>query len=458
MRKPKALVIPFRFREGYPDDIIDHQISLATDVLSASHLDFDLTENVIHPADADQVKQKYNPNAYDFVILLIATWIEPILVMRAAGPYLHRPTLVWGFGTFMHQGERVNLGSMAGTGVVKGTLREMGVNHQMIYRLPDDPETFQQIKARIELFARVSRAIVLLEQSRILTIGYLFGGMTLGDMDLTRLHTRFGPELVEASNYTLIQKIQTMDTSSQEYREALADINKLVVTPLGEKADRIARMTAALRQMVKENEAQALTMKCHFVLSQEFGLTPCVPLSIIGNTLVASCEADIPVLLTQMVMNYLSDGSAATYADIHEILDDRLLVAACGYAPSGLCVGNKVIAELPPANATGLGATFKDYITNKNYLKSGQVTVGRFLKEPDGEFCLHFTIGKAAGDIGRVTELGAPQYPFTEISLKAPIDQFAQHMGSHHYAIVYSDLTAELDLFCQLKGFRSLHD
>lgn len=458
MRNPKALVIPFRFREGYPDDIVDHQVGLAVNLLSESNLDIDLTENVIFPEDADRVKEKYNPNNYDFAILLVATWIEPILVVRAAKPYFNKPVIVWGFGTFLHEGERVNLGSMAGTGVVKGTLREMGVNHEMIYLLPDNPEASRKIKSQLSLFARVARAITLLDQSRILTIGYLFGGMSLGDMDLTRLRTRFGPELVEASNYTLIQKIQTMDTASPEYKEALASLTAHVTTPLGEKADRIARMTAALKQMVKENDAQALTLKCHFVLSQEFGLTPCVPLSILGNSLVASCEADIPVLLTQMVMHYLSGGETATYADIHEILENRVLVAACGYAPSGMCIGSRVIADLPPENATGLGATFKDYITNKNYLKPGSVTFGRFLKEPDGEYCLHYTTGEAAGDIGRVTELGAPQYPFTEIALHTNIDQFAQHMGSHHYAIVYSDLTAEMDLFCRLKSFRSLHD
>jgi L-fucose isomerase-like protein len=123
-----------------------------------------------------------------------------------------------------------------------------------------------------------------------------------------------------------------------------------------------------------------------------------------------------------------------------------------------MCIDNKVIADLPAENATGLGATFKDYITNKNYLKPGNVTVGRFLKEADGGFTMHFTTGKAVGDIGRVSELGAPQYPFTEIKLDADIERFAQNMGSHHYAFVYSDLSAELELFCNLKGFQIIHD
>jgi len=458
MRNPKALIIPFRFREGYPDDIVDHHLNLAKQLLGKIRLDFDITENVIYESDADLVKSKYNANNYDFIILLIATWIEPVLVVRAAKSYFHKPVMVWGFGSFVHEGERVNLGSMAGTGVVKGTLREMGIMHEMIYHLPGNTATDEKIKSRIRMFANVSRAMSLLDQSRILTIGYLFGGMSLGDIDVTKMRTRFGPELVEASNYTLIRKMEAIDSASAEYQEGIAFVNQHLMAPIGEKIDRIVRMYIALKQLVEENQAHALTLKCHFVLSQEYGLTACVPLSIIGNTTIASCEADIPVILTQIVMNYLSGGEVTTYADIHEILENRLLIAACGYSPSDMCIGNKVIADLPAENATGLGATFKDYITNKNHLKAGHVTFGRFLKEADGGFALHFTTGQSRGDIGRVSELGAPQYPFTEIELSVDIDQFAQNIGSHHYAFVYYDLSEELELFCKFKNIRVIHD
>jgi L-fucose isomerase-like protein len=458
VRKPKALVIPFRFREGYPDEIVDQHIGRAIHLLSEINLDYKMTENVIFSADADLVSSKYNASNYDFVILLIATWIEPILVVRAAKSYFHKPVVVWGFGTFQHEGERVNLGSMPGTGVVKGTLREMGVKHEMIYDLPGSAEADARIKARIQQVANVSRAIALLEQARIVTVGYLFGGMSIGDMDITRMRTRFGPELVEYDNYNLITRMEALDPNSQEYLEGVETVQKHLSSPIGKKIERIARMYVVLKQMVDENRAAAITLKCHFTLSQDYGLTACVPLSVLGNQVVASCEADIPVTLTQLVMHYLSGGGISTYADVHEILQNRLLVAACGYAPSGMCIGSKVICELPPENATGLGATFKDYITNKNYFKPGEVTFGRFLKDPDGGFTLHFATGQSAGDVGRVSELGAPQYPFTEIHLNTEIDRFAQNMGSHHYAIVYSNISKDLELFCKYKDFRVIHD
>jgi L-fucose isomerase-like protein len=458
MRKPKALVIPFRFREGYPDEIVDQQVSLAVSLLGEMALDIDLAGTVITNKDADLVTSTFVPNNYDFTILLVPTWIEPNLVIRAFMPFSQKPVIVWGFGTFMHEGERVNLGSMPGSGVVKGTLREMGIPHEYLYQLPGDPVKDEKVKSKIRQVANVARAISLLEKSRIVSIGYLFGGMAIGDIDFTKMRTVFGPEIVEMDSYTLISRMEALDKTSQEFALGLDFVQKHLSASIGEKLERITRMYVVLRQIVDENQAQAITLKCHFELSQQYGLTACVPLSVLGNDVVAGCEADIPVLLTQMVMHYLSSGETSTYADIHEILEDRVLVAACGYAPSGMCIGNKIICDQPCAAATGLGATFKDYITNKNYFKQGRVTFGRFLKERDGGFTLHFTTGQAVGDVGRVTELGAPQYPFTEIVLDAPIESFSQNLGSHHYAITYANISADLELFCKYKNINILHE
>lgn len=458
MRNPKALVIPFRFREGYPDDIVDNHIELAKNIVVDVDIDFDISEDVIFNQDAEHVVSKFNPNQYDFVILLIPTWIEPVLVMHAAKAYAYKPIIVWGFGTFMENGERVFLGSMAGSGVVKGTLKEMGITHEYLYMNPEDERTIQLLKEKLHTFAVVSRAIALLDQARMISVGYLFGGMSVGDIDITRMRSNFGPELIEIDTYTLINRMSELDRDSTDFLAGKEKIEKCLKASIGEKVNGIAAMYTVLHQFVLENRAQALTVKCNFELSQQYGLTACVPLSVLGNEIITGCEADIPLLLTQMILHYLSGGKVSTYGDIHEISTDRVLVAACGYAPSDLCVGEKIICDLPSANPTGLGATFKDYITNKNYLKSGQVTLGRVLKNPDGGFTMHFTKGEAVGDVGRVSELGAPQYPFTEIKLSGDVDRFAQNMGSHHYAILYADLSNELELFCKLKNIHLIQD
>jgi L-fucose isomerase-like protein len=458
MRNPKALVIPFRFKEGYPDDIVDSHVEMARKIIAESEIDFDVSANVIFNNDAEKVVSQFNPNNYDFVILLIPTWIEPVLVLHAAKAYSRKPMIVWGFGTFTNDGERVFLGSMAGSGVVKGTLKEMGINHEYLYMNPGDEKTVHLLKEKLNRFAVVARAISMLDQARIISVGYLFGGMSVGDIDITRMRSDFGPELIEIDTYTLINRMGELDKNGAEFLANKKSIEQTLKVSIGEKINGIVAMYTVLRQFVTENQAQALTVKCNFELSQQYGLTACVPLSVLGNEIIAGCEADIPLLLTQMVMHYLSGGKISTYADIHEISTDRVLVAACGYAPSCLCIDEKIICDMPGANPTGLGATFKDYITNKNYLKAGKVTFARVLKDKDGGFSIHFTTGSAVGDVGRVSELGAPQYPFTEIVLGSDVDKFAQNMGSHHYAIIYSDLSQELEMFCKFMDIHVIRD
>lgn len=455
MRKPKALVIPFKFREGYPDHLVDPLINSAKELIVSTDVGITMTQSVVTDKDADIVTKKYNAVDYDICILVVPTWFEPVTLVRAAKNFFGLPVIVWGFSNFIHEGERVNLGSSAGAGVAKGTLRELGVFHKYIYYSPGIGKD-EEIKEEIWKVANVGRAASMLKDARIVSVGYQFGGMTLGDIDITKMRSIFGPDLIELDSYTLINSMDSMDTGSDEYKTARAEVEALLDNPLDEKLERIVRMYAAIKNIVKAFNAQAVTLKCHFALSQELGLSACIPLSVIGNQVVASCEADIPLTLTQLVMHYLSGGELTTYADTHELTGTRVLWAACGFAPAGMCINGKIICDLPEGESGGLGDTFGDYITNKNHLKAGRLTAARILKEAEGGYTLHAVAGNALGDIGKTSEFGAPQYTFTETELDADFDQFAQNLGSHHYALVYADLLEELELFCKYKKMNAL--
>ncbi len=458
MRKPKALVIPFKFREGYEDKYVDPLIDSAVDLMvSKADLDIVKTEAVTFDADADLVAEKYNAENFDFAVYLMPTWFEPVTMVRAAKPYFALPTIVWGFGNFMLDGKRTNLGSAAGAGVTKGTLREYGVKHQYLYYSPADGKD-DELLEKLKHFANAARAVAMLKRSRILTIGYQFGGMTLGDMDLTKMNKVFGVDLIEDDGYSLISRLEAIDTDDEFYKECEKKVADLTGGTAGRSLERITRMYVGLKQMVDKYQADAITMKCHFVFSQDYGLSACIPLSVIGNEMVASCEADIPLTLTQLALNYLSGGELSTYADTHDLTGERILFGACGFAPAGMCIGNKIICQLPDTNATGLGATFKEYITNKNFLKEGRMTCARILKDPDGGFTLHAAGGHAVGDVGECCEIGMPQYSFTEMIPDCDFDKLAQHLGSHHYALCYADLEKELPLFCDFLGIRCLYE
>ena len=281
--------------------------------------------------------------------------------------------------------------------------------------------------------------------------------MTLGDMDLTRMRSVFGTDLASIDSYLLLKTADEYLVDSEAYQKGYARVAQLVKNPLSEeRMDKVVRLYLAMKEYTNTYQADAITLKCHFALSQVAGFTPCVPLSVIGNEMVASCEADIPLVLTQLLMYYLSGGETTTYADSHELTGERILWGACGFAPAAMCVGGKIVCDSLEETPSGLGATFGDYLTNRNCLKAGPMTVARILKEADGSFTIHSASGQAVGDIGKTSELGAPQYAFTEWIIDSDFDGFAQNMGSHHYALVYADLKEELALYGKYAGIKAL--
>ncbi len=456
MKKPRALIVPCRWIEGNPVDVIDAQIKSALELINKADIDYDVTDMVVYDKDANSIRQKYNAANYDFSIIIIPTWLEPMLPIRAIKDFLNKPIVVWGFGTFNQYGKRVDMGSIPGSGVLKGTLREMGVEHEYLYYLPGNEKTDQIMLTRLRKIANVARAISMLDKAKIASIGYLFGGMTLGDIDTTKMNTVFGPELMEKDLYSLIREMESIDVSGQDYADTRKFVEGHFKASIGDRIDKAVRMYMVLKNYVDDYNLAAITVKCHFELSVEYGQTACIPLSVLGNSVVAACESDIPVLLTQLVMTYLSGGKSSAYVDLHEISEKGLLIGACGYAPSSMCIGKKIACGCCNPGDQASDNSYNGYITNMSHLDKGKVTIGRILKEKDGGFALHYTTGDAVGDIGQMNQYGLPQFAFTEVVLDSGVDRFAQSLGSHHYAVVYEDLRDEFDLFCRYKNIKNL--
>ncbi len=87
--------------------------------------------------------------------------------------------------------------------MTKGTLRELGVQHEYIYHSPGIGKD-EYIKEKLQSIANVSRAITLMRSSRILSIGYSFGGMTLGDMGPYKDEIRIRPRSYRDGTLPLI--------------------------------------------------------------------------------------------------------------------------------------------------------------------------------------------------------------------------------------------------------------
>jgi L-fucose isomerase-like protein len=197
-------------------------------------------------------------------------------------------------------------------------------------------------------------------------------------------------------------------------------------------------MYCALKSLIQENNLDAITVKCQYELSQIYKFTPCVSLSLLGDEIPSSCEGDMLTILSQVILSYLTD-SVVTYGDIHEVLEDRVLIGACGFSPFSL-------SEKKDCLVCKWGWEAFNGILNSSPLKNGRVTLARLSRDGEG-FKLHAAAGKSIGR-SEWNEVGCPPYPGTDIVLNGNPEHFAQQLVSNHYALVFGDVTHELELLC----------
>ena len=433
VRKANCLLLPFCC-EGYELDVANVHVEQVTQFLTACNIDVEVSPLIDTADKAQKAAADYNAANYDFAVLFPVTWSEPRLACMAARAFFGKPILVWCVGQFAHKGEMLEMSSLPASAALRGTLQEMGVACEWISYLPQAP--YDEKKAqKVTALARAARALRMLENTRMVFFGHNFNGITSAGFDLSVLRRKFGTEVFTIDGSDLIDRMKHVD--GEYLQKATAMVAEKVCGCMGEKKDDVIRMTAALMSYRDELGVQAVNMRCHSEFTSTFGLTACLPLSVLGDEVITSCEADLPVTLTQVILHYLA-GENSAYVDLRLLEEGSIKVGACGMAPCGLCMGKK-------ANVGGED----NYLTNTSFLQPGRLTMARLLKFPGGEMALHTATGTAKGEMEPLREMGCAVYPMTEIVPDCKIDDFTEYLGGNHYALVYADVMDALELFCK---------
>lgn len=441
--KPKALMIPFGY-PGYPKELLAQFTDESKAVISGMGIDLTTTSRVDIYADAKKVAQEIRGQEFDFLIVLILSWLEAANVTETIQEYFSRPILLWSHTMFREGNERVTLGPIPGAGVIRESFEEMGLSFKFVYGMPGEEKVQRSIKS----FANVAFARHQLTHSKIGLLGYASMGMYTGAFDHLTLKRDLGPEVEQLDQYVLIKKIEEMDNGRVVALRNMAKKNWEMAKCVTEKdLDITLKMYLALKDLVGEFGWNALTIKCQYELSKYYKHVPCVPLSMIGNELPCSCEGDIPLITTQLIMYYLSGGKIVTYCDLHTIDENSLLMGACGYAPFDLGEGK------PRVDKT---TVLYEGLANCTIYRQGQVTLARLAYTKARRFKMHIT-GGTAHRPKPFHEVGCLPYPSMEVTLEGSTEHFGQHLMSQHYAIIYGDIRHDLSEFCKLAGIEEVH-
>jgi len=181
-------------------------------------------------------------------------------------------------------------------------------------------------------------------------------------------------------------------------------------------------------------------VKCQYELSQEYGMTACLPLSLLSERgTICCCEGDVLCTVSMAMLAYLS-GGIATYGDVLDVRGDRVLLSACGFAPFSLAEPGKPI-RIAKFDEPGIEGLFDSFV-----LRPGRVTLAR-LAEGQGDYRLIVASGE-----GLESEPRQGFYPALEVRLDGGAEAFVETMPSQHYAFCYGDHAAALGALARLLG------
>jgi L-fucose isomerase-like protein len=439
--KPRAMLVPFGYPD-YPQELLHRFLELSKEVLLANGLHLMSTPPIVVEDDVSQARRLLQEADHDFLVVLLLSWVEaPLLIATLDDCITNTPIVLWSHTTFEGEGERLTLGPLPAAGVVRQTLEEMGAYFKFIYGQPDNPEVFKDARG----FALAAHSRRALRGAKIGLFGYVSMGMYTGTFDHTKLRREIGPEVVQLDQYAIVKKDE--DVSEQVVRDLMAMYKEKWLLANGVTDEALAaslRQYAAIQALSKEHGFEALTVKCQYELSRLFGLAPCVALSILGDELPVSCEGDVPLTVTQLMMHYLTEGGITSYGDLHDIYpDDEVLFGACGFAPLSHASGQPRI---------GKHTALYEGLLNTSPYKDGVVTLARLANDGDG-YKMHIAAGEAKPPPA-FREVECPPYPFIRVALDGSAHSLMQNLMSQHYAVVYGDVRPPLLELCNMLNVR----
>ncbi|MCS7261528.1 MAG: hypothetical protein NZ765_12265 [Anaerolineae bacterium] len=438
---PSVIVVPFAYPD-YPPQDVQRQIEASLQALEAAGLHITASAAVKLPEDVMPALQRLRTTPYDAIIALVVSWVEAPLFVATLRPFFHEPILLWSHTIFSENGVGLTLGALPAAGVLRETLEEMEARFAFVYGMPEDAALME----RIRTFARAAAARRRLAEARIGLLGYASMGMYTGTIDHTQLRRQVGPEIDHLDQYEVVVRYEKIGDHAVEGWLKEAERWQLGEGVSPADLRKAFRMALAIEQIAQERDWDALTIKCQYELSRTFGMAPCVPLSILGDRHVVSCEGDLPLVVSQLMLHYLT-GEPTSYGDLHNVTSTHILLGACGFAPLCYAAGAPLINK---------HTALYEGLLNSSPYKPGRVTLLR-LGARRGRFKLHVAAGEAELP-PPFHEVGCPTYPFVNVALDGNTADFMQHVPSQHYAIAYGDVRTEIAILCRLLDIELIQD
>lgn len=398
---------------------------------------FEIEEIITERAGAFAAARRFVAEDVDGIILFYGAFVLCPTVMDVICES-RLPILHWAVPMMIRNGLLSTTGSYVALSMFNGTLERLGIPHENLIAAPTAEKAVQKVTD----FVYAASSVKLLRRMRIGLVGYTSMSIYPGTFDHVLMRWKIGPEIEHFDSYTLINRAEAVKVTAA----AIARYEEEIYFPQDASElmkQRAAKLYIALRDLCKDFDLDAITVKCQYEFSKEYGMTPCLPLSLLAEDgIVTACEGDIPCMVSCAMLNLLT-GTIVSYGDVIHHEGNTLKLSPCGFMPFSL--GN------PGKKETFVSAYpyFKGVLCSF-VMHPGKMTMMRLVETQGGYQIMYFT-GNAIE-----SELRGGNMPSVDIELDGDIEKLIERYPGQHFAIAYGDSSNRIEMMAKLLGIETI--
>ncbi|MCL5985610.1 MAG: hypothetical protein M1371_03490 [Actinobacteria bacterium] len=378
---------------------------------------------------------KFLQKDVDCLVLFFTTWMWMSHYTQALMK-ANLPMIIW-------TGNRLEGCQAVGLWGMHGTLDEIGMEHKLIYGMPDDEKTVNKAMSYI----RAAMVKNVLRNSKFGQFGSRCMDMIPGLLNDAEWLSKFGIEAEHLDQYLLV--IEAERFTNEEVKKTYEEVKKSVgkMPDLDNLTKRAIRLYLAQKKLIKKHQLDFLGVKCVFELSDNY-CTPCLSqCMLLEEGIATACCGEPRGALTMYIMRILTD-APMFQGDVEQVLVDKkiLRMASCGSAPISLADDFKNVQFVTkPALEGDIGG-----VSIEISAKPGVITLARISKIKD-RYVMHISKGEVFTDDPEAKKgTGFPTLPFAAIKLHGDPEKFIQNVRSQYMHFCYGDITSELLDVCKL--------
>ena len=382
---------------------------------------------------AREVAHEFLSRRVDGEVIFYGAFVLSNVVMDLVCNLADTPLFFWGVPMLERDGRPIITGSYVAYSMFAGTLNRLKIPYDGMIAAPDGDDVI----SRLHAFIRAASTKRRLKETRVGLVGYTSMSIYPGTFDHVLLRYLIGPEVEHIDSYSLINLADKVE--DKQIREAAALLDNVAEMSEGVPAamrEKALRLFIAVRELCQIHDLQAITVKCQYEFSKEYGMIMCVPLSLLADQgMITGCEGDMPCLISTVILNYIS-GQTAGYGDAINHEGNILKLSPCGFMPFSLGRKPKKIVKSEYPHFNGLLCSF--------VMRPEPVTLLRLVEDVGGFNLMYFT-GQ-----GLPSALRGGVMPSLDIEIEGSIESLVRNYPGQHFAITYGDWSREIELLAQL--------